>query len=134
MIGGMMFCSELIKNLKGNPQLGYLHGSRYRQREVAGKFKLIASALPDIANRQVLLVDDILDQGETLKQFSIHLAPYCPRQVFKAVLIKKEIPGFPKTNADFIGLTVSNQYVFGYGMDYRGRYRHLPEIYTIGES
>ena len=134
LLGGMVFCSELLKHLNGNPQLGYLHTSRYQQQEVGGTFKLIASAYPDLIDRQILIADDILDQGNTLSQLIAHLENHHPARIFKAVMTQKKIPEAPATRADFVGLTVPNQYVFGYGMDFRGRYRHLPAIYTLSDG
>jgi hypoxanthine phosphoribosyltransferase len=82
----------------------------------------------------VLIVDDILDEGITLKE----LVAYCEQQgvssVRTAVLVNKLHNRKTLESADFIGLTVEDRYVFGYGMDYKGYLRNVPGIYAVNES
>jgi len=135
MNGGLLPCSWLVERLDFPFMLDYLHATRYRG-EVTGA-ELVWQAQPHISlnDRQVLLVDDILDEGKTLAGVVDSCRRAGAKAVSSAVLVVKEHDHRVKgIAADFIGLTVDDRYVFGCGMDYRNYWRNLKAIYALNEE
>lgn len=131
MGGGLIFAGQLLTQLEFPLELDYLHASRY-QNETVGK-KLIWHVLPksNLKDRTVLVVDDILDEGITLKEIQEKCLELGAKKVYSAVLVEKKLTHAKPIKADFIGLEVPNQYVFGFGMDAYGWWRNLPAIYYL---
>ena len=131
MGGGIVFAGQLLTQLKFALELDYVHASRY-QNQTIGK-TLVWQSLPklDLTNRTVLLVDDILDEGVTLLAIKEKCLELGAKEVFSAVLIEKKLSHLKPICADFVGLEVPDQYVFGYGMDAYGWWRNLSEIYSL---
>lgn len=129
--GGIVFAGQLLTRLNFPLQLDYVHASRY-QNATVGK-DLAWQVLPslDLTNRTVLLVDDILDEGVTLKAIQEKCFELGAAKVLGAVMFEKELNRVKPINADFIGLQVPDRYVFGYGMDAYGWWRNLPAIYAL---
>ena len=129
--GGIVFAGQLLTQLHFPLQLDYVHASRY-QNATVGK-NLDWQVLPslDLTNRTVLLVDDILDEGVTLKAIQEKCFELGAAQVFGAVMFEKTLNRVKPIEADFIGLQVPDRYVFGYGMDAYGWWRNLPAIYAL---
>lgn len=130
--GGMIPASLLALRLKLPLEMDYLHASRYRGEKGGNKLTWHARPRAPMSGRHVLVVDDIHDEGPTLQA----IVEYCREQgaasVVSAVLVEKRhdrrVPG---AYADIIGLEVEDRYVFGFGMDYRGGLRHLPQVYAL---
>lgn len=131
MGGGIVFAGHLLTKLDFPLEIDYVHASRY-QNATVGK-TLLWKSLPksDLTNRTVLLVDDILDEGITLKAIQEKCFELGAAQVFCAVLVEKKLDHAKPISADFVGLEVPNRYVFGYGMDAYGWWRNLPAIYAM---
>jgi len=110
-----------------------LHATRYRGGTIGGA-RLAWLHLPSasLRGRRVLLVDDILDEGHTLKAIQYWCEDEGAADIRIAVLAHKQharrVDGVA---ADYIGVEVPDRYVFGYGMDFRGQGRNLPEIYAL---
>ena len=132
MNGGMIFAGQLATMLKAPVQLDYLHASRYRGATSGGELNWLAHPRTEMRDRTVLLVDDILDEGYTLRAIREHCLEQGARRVLIAVLCEKKhgrvVPGLV---ADFVGLQVPDRYVFGYGMDYHELGRSLPAIVAL---
>lgn len=131
MGGGVVFSGQLLTQLNFPLELDYVHASRY-QNNTVGK-NLVWKALPKInlSGRTVLLLDDILDEGITLKEIQDKCIELGAAKVLTAVLIEKLLDHQKPIKADFVGLEVPNAYVFGYGMDVYGWWRNLPAIYAL---
>ncbi|MDG1024393.1 MAG: hypoxanthine-guanine phosphoribosyltransferase [Gammaproteobacteria bacterium] len=135
MHGGLIISGKLATRLDFPLQMDYLHATRYRA-ETSGKdlqWKVYPSE--SLRGRHVLLVDDILDVGTTLKL----VVEYCRQQgcesVHTAVLLDKHhTRKEPGVVADFVGLEVADYYLFGYGMDYKGYLRNATGIFAIAEK
>jgi len=132
MIGGVVFTGKLLPLLNFPLQLDYIHATRYQGEINGGTLHWIRKPTIELQDRHVLIVDDILDEGTTLKA----IVEECERQQVKtiqtAVLADKQLNRertFEK--ADFTGVTVPNRYVFGYGMDYKEYLRNAPGIYAV---
>ena len=133
--GGIIPAGHLLTRLAFSLETDYLHATRYRgkttgERDIAWLCKPHLS----LQGRTVLLVDDILDEGHTLKAISEYCRDSGAARVYTAVLVEKlhdrRVAGM---TADFIGLAVEDRYVFGCGMDYKGYLRNLNGIFTLGE-
>ena len=134
MIGGMVPLGNLLPRLDFPMELDYVHATRYRGN-VTGGDELHWKMKPqtDLTGRTVLVVDDILDGGITLTG----ILNYCRDQGAEAVLsgvlvdkVDKRVVGGLE-NADFVGLEVPDQYIFGFGMDYKEYLRNAPGIYAV---
>ncbi len=133
LLGGIVVAGRLIARLKLSCDIGYVHVSRYRDGTRGGDLDWLTNVYGQVENRVVLVVDDILDEGTTLLEIEKHLKERGASRTLKAVLVKKRKPS-AVTSVDFFGLEVPDRYVFGCGMDYRGRFRNLPEVYALAES
>jgi hypoxanthine phosphoribosyltransferase len=134
MQGGLIFSGHLIPRLQCMLDIDYIHATRYANTTSGGQ--LTWKSYPDttLKGRTVLILDDILDEGHTLQ--SIHR--YCQEQgaskVISAVLVRKKHERCVDNElTDNVALDVEDKYVFGFGMDYDGKYRQLDSIYALNE-
>jgi hypoxanthine phosphoribosyltransferase len=133
MNGGLVPFGALLPKLSFPLQVDYIHATRYGHRLQGADLKWIAGPYMSPAGRTILLIDDILDEGATLAAIEDYYLKQGAREVFKAVMVKKQRPRSLSIDADFIGLMVPDRYVFGYGMDYKGYLRNAPGIYAVAE-
>jgi hypoxanthine phosphoribosyltransferase len=133
MNGGLYFAGQLLPKLNFALEQDYVQATRY-QGGIEGKEIAWRTTPTDkIKGRVVLLLDDILDAGITLSAVRDECLALGAAQVKVAVLTEKDL-GQPKPiQADYVGLTVPNRYVFGCGMDVYGWWRNLPAIYALKE-
>jgi hypoxanthine phosphoribosyltransferase len=135
MNGGMIPTVWLLGRLDFPLQIGYVHATRYRGTTQGGELHWLAPPRLPVEDRVVLVIDDIFDEGVTLKAIVEQLRQAGARTVYSAVLADKQhdrkVPDF---TVDFVGLTVVDRYVFGCGMDYHEYWRNLPAIYAIREN
>lgn len=139
MQGGLVFCGQLIPRLECMLEVDYIHATRYHNQTTGSD--LVWKSYPNtpLQDRTVLIMDDILDEGHTLKS----IIQYCESQgaakIISAVLVKKthdrclEHDCISNSLTDNIALTVEDKYVFGFGMDYNGLYRQYHSIYAVEE-
>lgn len=133
MNGGLIPTAEITQRLDFGFEQDYLHATRYRGATTGGG--LLWKRQPDarlIEGREVLVIDDILDEGHTLAAIRKAIEEFHPKSLKVAVLADKvHDRRAPKAFAEFIGLKVEDRYVFGCGMDYKGYWRQLPAIYAV---
>lgn len=133
MTGGLVPTGEIIKRLGFGFELDYLHATRYRGGTTGGglEWKRQPNA-SRIEGREVLVIDDILDEGHTLVAIRKALAEFGPASLKVAVTCEKlHDRRAPGAHAEYIGLQVEDRYVFGCGMDYKEYWRQLPAIYAV---
>ncbi|HEY4374369.1 MAG TPA: hypoxanthine-guanine phosphoribosyltransferase [Burkholderiales bacterium] len=134
MGGAVVFAGQLLPLLDFPLEFDYVHVSRYGDRLSGGKLHWRVEPKESVQGRAVLVIDDILDEGETMAAIHKRVlelgAAACYSAVFCEKLLGKPKPARP----DFLGITVPNRYVFGYGMDAAGLWRNLPAIYALKES
>ena len=133
MGGAAIFTGQLLPQLAFPLEFGAIEVTRYNN-DIQGRE--ITWRLPprdNVRGRTVLIVDDILDEGITLAAIRKKLLELGAREVLSAVFADKEIGRAKPVRADFVGLTVPNRYVFGFGMDAYGLWRNLPAIYALKE-
>ncbi|PJJ97788.1 hypoxanthine-guanine phosphoribosyltransferase [Lysobacteraceae bacterium NML75-0749] len=135
MNGALPFAAELALALgeRGlDLQMDYLHATRYRGDTRGKELHWLRQPEVSLAGRRVLLVDDILDEGQTLLEVKHWCAAQGATEVRIAVLaVKRHDRCVPGICADYAGLEVPDRYVFGYGMDYHEQGRNLPAIYAL---
>lgn len=131
--GGVVTFGKLLTRLTIPLTIDAINASRYQNQTAGGSIKWLIKPQTRLKDRTILLVDDILDEGITLKT----LYDYCKEQgataIYTAVLMDKILDHQKPLTADFIGLKVKNRYLFGYGMDYKGYLRNAPGIYACKE-
>jgi len=131
MNGGLIPAGMLLPRLTFPFKLDYLHATRYREETTGNELKWLKSNEICISGREVLVIDDILDEGYTLEAIVEHCTQQGARRVYTAVLADKKHNRGNHFEADFVGLVIEDRYVFGMGMDYKGYLRHLPAIYAV---
>ena len=131
MTGGLFFSGQLLGRLAFPLHLDYVHASRYQNNTAGTELSWQAQPKLDLTGRTVVLLDDILDEGITLLAIKERCLALGAKTVLTAVLVEKNLPHAKPMQADFIGLTVPNRYVFGCGMDAYGWWRNLPAIYAL---
>ena len=135
MTGGLIPAGHLLLRLGFPLQIDYIHVTRYRGETSGGELHWERTPKTSVTGRHVLLVDDILDEGLTLKA----LVDYCETQdaeeVMTAVLVDKQHDRKTgMSRATFTGLSVEDRYVFGSGMDYKGYLRNIAGIHAVKDG
>lgn len=130
LTGGMVTAVELLKRLSFPCELDYVHATRYGDALQGGDLHWIKPPSPSLAGRHVLLVDDILDEGVTIKALRVRFQSVAVASLHTAVLLSKQ-SAVRDVDADFVGLQMQGGYVFGCGMDYRGYWRGLADIRVL---
>ena len=134
MTGALIPAGHLLTQLNFLLQIDYIHATRYRGETVGGRLHWIVKPTHSLRGRDVLIIDDIYDEGVTLSE----IVEYCwaegANDVQTAVLINKLHDRKQKMNINYVGLETADHYLFGYGMDYHGYLRNMPGIYAIKEE
>jgi hypoxanthine phosphoribosyltransferase len=132
MQGALVFAGQLAPAISAPLAFDYVHATRYRGTTAGGELAWIKRPACALSGETVLLVDDILDEGYTLKAIRDFCIAEGAARVLVAVLCEKRharrVPGIA---ADFCGVSVPDRYVFGYGMDYHEQGRNLPAIWAV---
>ena len=135
MIGGLITAGKLIPKLNFPLQIDYIHATRYKGGTNGGKLTWLKKPDKSLVGRTILLVDDILDEGITLSEIMKYCYSNGAKNVLTTVLVQKVLDNKKlKQNVDFVGLTVPDSYVFGYGMDYCEYHRNIAGIYAVRKS
>jgi len=135
LTGSIVLVSDLIRQIDVPLRVGLIQASSYRGAATApGKLAVNAELVPDIAGRDVLLVDDIFDTGQTLATLLRTVATMNPRSVESAVLLWKEGRSRVDVRPGYHGFRIPNVFVVGYGLDYNDEYRHLPYIAALDDG
>jgi len=128
--GGALFMADLIREIQLPLQLESISVASYHGgTSSSGAVTFHQSRLPEVEGSDVLILDDILDTGRTMAAIEGKLEKECsPKSVKSAVLLSKNIERAVEFEADYVGFEVGDEFVVGYGLDYRGHYRNLPVI------
>jgi hypoxanthine phosphoribosyltransferase len=127
--GSIFFLCDLAKRLKTPVELDFLQVSSYGSgTRSSGNVQLVRDLSTDVAGREVIIVEDIVDTGRTLKKIIEILSTRNPKSVKVCALLKKRIKGNETIPIDYLGFTIDDQFVVGYGLDFAEAYRNLPFI------
>jgi len=133
--GGLPFAGQLGFALGGrglDVEFDYLHATRYRGNTTGSRLAWLHRPMTPMRGRRVLLVDDILDEGHTLKAIQYWCEDQNPVDIKIAVLaVKQHDRCVEGISADYVGVEVPDRYVFGYGMDFHEQGRNLPGIFAL---
>ena len=133
--GSIIFLSDLIRRLPIKMKLGLITVSSYAGATTESESAdLLMDLNMDVRDRHVLVVDDILDTGKTLRLVRGRLRSREPRSIRTAVLLRKPSKAPPDVTADFVGFEIADEFVVGYGLDYDGHYRNFPHIAVLKDE
>ncbi len=132
LTGCLMFLADLVRHLDLSLRIGLVQASSYRGATTTpGELHVAPELLPDLRDRHVLLLDDILDTGQTISRLAGHIRGLGPASLRTGVLLRKagrqQVPFEP----DYCGFDIPDAFVVGYGLDYNDEYRHLPHIAVL---
>src|SRR5262245_37998419 len=128
MGGAVVFAGQLLPRLRMPLDLDYIHASRYGDATKGGEIRWRVEPPEGVKGRAVLVLDDILDGGQTMAAIRDRLLALGAKSFACAVLVEKHLENKKPIKADFVGLTIPDRFVFGCGMDAKGFWRNLPEI------
>lgn len=129
LTGSLVFLADLIRCLPMRIRIAFVAATSYAGKTTESRgARLEFAILPDLCNCDVLIVDDILDTGGTLRIVQDLVRSGGPRSVRTAVLLRKHEVAPPNLPVDFVGFDIEDEFVIGYGLDYDGLYRNLPYI------
>lgn len=131
MGGSIFFAGHLLSELRFPIEFDYIHASRYGKGTSGGAVVWTVEPRENVRGRNVLVLDDILDGGETLAAIRDRVLSLGAAAFYSAVLTDKAIGRDKPIVSDFVGFTLPNRYVFGCGMDVLGAWRNLPAIYAV---
>ncbi len=127
--GSIIFLADLMRQLPYRMKLGLITVSSYRGPTTQSQgSRVLAEMNTDVAGRHVLIIDDILDTGGTLRMVRQRLEETGPRSIRTCVLLRKPSKAPADVPADYVGFDVDDVFVVGYGLDYNDLYRNLPDI------
>ncbi|MBI3861789.1 MAG: hypoxanthine phosphoribosyltransferase [Planctomycetia bacterium] len=135
LTGSLIFLSDLIRRLDLPLKVGLIQASSYRGRATSpGKLAVADLSGLDLAGRDVLLLDDIYDTGQTLKEITALLHSQKPACLRSAVLLWKEGRQRVELTPDYHCFRIPDVFVVGYGLDYNDEYRHLPHVAALEDN
>jgi hypoxanthine phosphoribosyltransferase len=134
LTGSIIFVADLVRHLPVRMKIDVLAVSSYRGRATSNQgTRVLYPTTFDVAGKDVLVIDDILDSGRTITTVYELLRQQKAASVKTCVLLRKKLPGGPTMAADYVGFEIDNEFVVGYGLDFNGYYRNLPDIAVLHE-
>ena len=131
LTGSVVLLADLIRLLDIPLRVGVVQASSYRGGTTRGHLTINADLMPDIEDRNVLLVDDIFDTGHTLVEVISLMDDLRPKSIGSAVLLRKQGRQEVKYRPDFVAFEIPDVFVVGYGLDYQDTYRNLPYVAAL---
>lgn len=131
MGGSLVFAGQLLPKLLFPLDFNYIHATRYGAQTSGGELVWRQMPQEDVKNRNILVLDDILDEGNTMQAIHEKIVVLGAKSFKCAVLANKLIKKSKPIKADFIGLDIPDRFVFGFGIDVKGAWRNLPAIYAV---
>ena len=127
--GSLMFMADLLRRIPLPLKLDCLSVASYHGKaQTSGEVIFKQVALPDVVDRHILILDDILDSGHTLAAIRERLETANPRSIRVCVLLSKKKVRDRAVDADYVGFEIEDEFVVGYGLDFMERYRNLPYV------
>jgi hypoxanthine phosphoribosyltransferase len=134
MGGAVVFAGQILPKLRFPLDFDYIHASRYGTATRGTQIEWRVTPPPAVKDRAILVLDDILDGGETMAAIRSRLLELGAKSFHCAVLVEKKLSTKKPIKADFVGLEIADRFVFGCGMDAKGFWRNLPEIRAMKEG
>ncbi|WP_126247549.1 hypoxanthine phosphoribosyltransferase [Chitinophaga rhizosphaerae] len=131
--GSFMFAADLFKYLHIEAEISFIKLASYKGTKSTGNVITAIGLDEDLFGRTVVILEDIVDTGKTLSQFLPQLEHQQPEKLMVVSLLTKPDALTHPVNIDYLGFSVPNKFLLGYGLDYDGLGRNLPEIYQLAE-
>lgn len=131
MVGGLIPTGHLMTRLSFPLQLDYIHATRYRGETSGGELHWIQEPTISLKDRNVLIVDDIFDEGITLDEIVKYCKDKEASNVYTAVLVNKMHNRKTNFKPDYVGIEIEDRYLFGFGMDYKNYLRNVNAIHAV---
>lgn len=131
--GSFIFISDLMRKLNIDCEMDFIKISSYAGKESVGTVTLLKDISANITGRHVIIVEDIIDSGLTIKFLRDRLEGAQPKSVTIVTLLLKPDIANLDFDIDYVGFEIPPEFVVGYGLDYDQKLRHLPEIYRLEE-
>ncbi len=133
--GALVFAADLLRRVSRPLEIECVNVASYHGgTESSGKVDFLDRNFPEVKGRHVLLLDDILDTGRTLHAVNERLRAEGAVAVHTGVLLAKDKVRAEDVTADYIGFRIGDEFVVGYGLDYKGKYRNLPYVGVLKTS
>lgn len=132
--GSFIFMSDLVKGYPGDCEMDFIKASSYEGMESTGEVKELMGLKTEIQGRDILIVEDIVDTGLTLKSLLGKLESFSPSSISIVSLLFKPEKCQADLKIDYLGFEIPNEFVIGYGLDFDGRVRNLKHIYRLQQS
>lgn len=129
--GSFMFAADLFKKITLDCRITFVKVASYQGTVSSGVVKSLIGINENIKGKVVIILEDIIDTGETLENIISQLKGYEPSEIRIATFLFKPDAFKKKYKIDYIGIEIPNDFIVGYGLDYDGFGRNLPEIYTL---
>lgn len=132
--GSFMFCSDLLKAYQNPCEISFIKLASYEKTQSTGQVNELIGINEDLTNRTIIVVEDIIDTGNTLEKIVALLKKTSAKKIKIATLFLKPTVYNKDIKIDYIGIEIPNKFILGYGMDYDGLGRNLSEIYVLKDS
>jgi hypoxanthine phosphoribosyltransferase len=129
--GSFMFASDLFKMINLDCRITFVKVASYQGTISTGTVKSLIGINENIKGKTVVVLEDIIDSGETLENILSQLKGYEPEQILIATFLFKPLAFTKSYSIDYVGIEIPNDFIVGYGLDYDGFGRNLPEIYSL---
>ena len=132
LTGSIIFVADLIRHLPHKIRIEVATvQSYYGEKKKVKQAKIIGALPTNVDGKHVLIVDDILDSGETIQLIRDELQRRNPKSIRACVLLRKQRPAAMQTPCEYVGFDIPDEFVVGYGLDYQSYYRNLPDVCTF---
>ncbi len=129
--GSFIFASDLFKQINVPAEISFIKLASYQGTETTGKIRQLIGLDDDITDRNVIIIEDIVDTGNTLKFLTQSLHNYQPKSLAVVSLLDKKEARTQDIHPDYVGFEIDNKFVVGYGLDYDGYGRNTRNIYQL---
>ena len=129
--GSFIFLSDLIRHLNIHCEVDFIKISSYKGKKSIGKINMTKGLDLDIKNRSVIIIEDIIDSGKSIKFLYDYISNLNPKDIAIISLLAKKSISKLNFKIDFIGFEISSEFVVGYGLDYNQKLRNLKSIYKL---
>ncbi|MDX2442803.1 MAG: hypoxanthine phosphoribosyltransferase [Bacteroidales bacterium] len=132
--GSFIFASDLIRKLDLNCQITFVKLASYEGTESTGEVRQIIGLNENIKGKTVIIIEDIVDSGLTLETIIDRVQPFEPEEIKIATMFFKPNAYKRDFTVDYVAMTIPNDFIIGYGLDYEGYGRNLKDLYTLDNS
>ncbi len=129
--GSFMFASDLFKKIRMDAQITFLKLASYQGSSSTGSVKQLIGLNQEITGQHIIILEDIVDTGITLENIMMQLSGYQPASITIVTLLFKPEAYQKDFDIDYIGFSIPNEFIVGYGLDYDGFGRNTEDIYTL---